>query len=85
MHHLGVAVTSQEIVFIFTSRLVGGSTNTSYRYKANTRYRPDYRQNNYIGVDHRAKREDTRQKRLAQMLVELEKGDVYMKMDCKKK
>lgn len=47
--------------------------------------RPDYQQNDYIGWITRAKRERTRQKRLAQMLVELEKGDVYMKMDWKKK
>ena len=47
--------------------------------------RPDYQQNDYIGWITRAKREETRQKRLAQMLVELEKGDVYMKMDWKKK
>ena len=47
--------------------------------------RPDYQQNDYVGWITRAKREDTRQKRLAQMLVELERGDVYMKMDWKKK
>ena len=47
--------------------------------------RPDYQQNDYVGWITRAKREETRQKRLAQMLVELEKGDVYMKMDWKKK
>ncbi len=47
--------------------------------------RPDYQQNDYIGWITRAKREETREKRLAQMLVELEKGDVYMKMDWKKK
>ena len=51
------------------------------RYRA----RPDYQQNDYIGWITRAKREETKQKRLAQMLVELEKGDVYMKMDWKKK
>jgi len=49
------------------------------------RARPDYQQNDYIGWITRAKREKTKQKRLAQMLVELEKGDVYMKMDWKKK
>ncbi|MBT3714396.1 MAG: YdeI/OmpD-associated family protein [Anaerolineae bacterium] len=46
--------------------------------------RPDYQQNDYIGWITRAKREETKQKRLVQMLVELEKGDVYMKMDWKK-
>jgi uncharacterized protein YdeI (YjbR/CyaY-like superfamily) len=49
------------------------------------RARPDYQRNDYIGWITRAKREETKQKRLAQMLIELEKGDVYMKMDWKKK
>ena len=44
------------------------------------RERPPYQQNDYIGWINRAKREETRQKRLNQMLDELEKGDVYMKM-----
>ncbi len=42
--------------------------------------RPPYQQNDYIGWITRAKREETQQKRLNQMLDELEKGDVYMKM-----
>lgn len=42
--------------------------------------RPPYQQNDYIGWITRAKRESTRQKRLDQMLSELERGDVYMKM-----
>ncbi len=42
--------------------------------------RPPYQQNDYIGWITRAKREATRQKRLDQMLAELEQGDVYMKM-----
>jgi uncharacterized protein YdeI (YjbR/CyaY-like superfamily) len=45
--------------------------------------RPPYQQNDYIGWTTRAKREATRQKRLAQMLDELERGDVYMKMEYK--
>lgn len=45
--------------------------------------RPPYQQNDYLGWITRAKREETRQKRLAQMLFELEAGDVYMKMDWK--
>ena len=45
--------------------------------------RPPYQQNDYVGWITRAKREETRQKRLAQMLFELEAGDVYMKMDWK--
>ena len=42
--------------------------------------RPAYQQNDYVGWITRAKRPDTRQKRLAQMLYELERGDLYMKM-----
>lgn len=44
------------------------------------RSRPAYQQNDYIGWITRAKREATQQKRLAQMLDELQRGDVYMKM-----
>lgn len=47
------------------------------------RARPPYQQNDYIGWINRAKRESTKQKRLGQMLAELEQGDVYMKMDWK--
>jgi len=43
--------------------------------------RPDYQQNDYIGWINRAKREETKQKRLNQMLEELDKGGIYMKMD----
>ena len=42
--------------------------------------RPAYQQNDYIGWITRAKLESTRQKRLNQMLDELKKGGVYMKM-----
>ncbi len=42
--------------------------------------RPPYQQNDYIGWITRAKTEDTRQKRINQMLDELERGGVYMKM-----
>jgi uncharacterized protein YdeI (YjbR/CyaY-like superfamily) len=42
--------------------------------------RPPYQQNDYIGWITRAKRIETQEKRLSQMLEELEKGDVYMKM-----
>ena len=42
--------------------------------------RPPYQQNDYIGWITRAKREDTRLRRLNQMLDELESGDLYMKM-----
>jgi uncharacterized protein YdeI (YjbR/CyaY-like superfamily) len=44
------------------------------------RSRPDYQQNDYIGWITRAKREETRQKRLKQMLDELANGGVYMNM-----
>ena len=43
--------------------------------------RPPYQRNDYIGWITRAVRPDTREKRLNQMLEELEQGDVYMKMD----
>jgi len=45
-------------------------------YKA----RPPYQQNDYIGWITRAKLPATREKRLNQMLDELEGGDRYMKM-----
>jgi uncharacterized protein YdeI (YjbR/CyaY-like superfamily) len=44
------------------------------------RSRPPYQQNDYIGWITRAKLESTRQKRLNQMLDELKRGNVYMKM-----
>ena len=44
------------------------------------RSRPPYQRNDYIGWINRAKREATKQKRLNQMLDELEGGKVYMKM-----
>jgi uncharacterized protein YdeI (YjbR/CyaY-like superfamily) len=42
--------------------------------------RPPYQRNDYIGWITRAKLPTTQQKRLEQMLEELAKGDVYMKM-----
>lgn len=42
--------------------------------------RPAYQQNDYVGWITRAKRPETQAKRLAQMLAELERGDVYMNM-----
>jgi uncharacterized protein YdeI (YjbR/CyaY-like superfamily) len=47
--------------------------------------RPDYQQNDYIGWITRAKREEAKQKRLAQMLDELEGGKLYMNMKWKKR
>jgi len=49
------------------------------------RARPPYQQNDYLGWISRAKLEVTRQKRMDQMLNELERGGVYMKMKWKKK
>jgi len=43
--------------------------------------RPPYQRNDYIGWITRAKRDDTRQRRIEQMLAELIAGDVYMKME----
>ncbi len=42
--------------------------------------RPAYQQNDYIGWINRAKRQETKDKRLQQMLDELERGGVYMNM-----
>ncbi|MBV7408605.1 YdeI/OmpD-associated family protein [Maritimibacter sp. DP1N21-5] len=42
--------------------------------------RPDYQRNDYLGWICRAKRAETREKRVAQMLDELARGGVYMKM-----
>ena len=44
------------------------------------RARPPYQQNDYMRWIARGKREETQQKRLAQMLEELVSGDVYMGM-----
>jgi len=44
------------------------------------RSRPPYQQNDYLAWMARAKRTETKQKRLEQMLDELRRGDVYMKM-----
>lgn len=42
--------------------------------------RPEYQQNDYIGWIESAKQQATKEKRLGQMLEELEVGGVYMKM-----
>ena len=44
------------------------------------RARPAYQQNDYVGWIGRAKRPETRQKRIDQMLDELAGGGLYMKM-----
>ncbi len=43
--------------------------------------RPAYQQNDYVGWINDAKKQETKNKRLKQMLDELEKGGVYMKMN----
>lgn len=42
--------------------------------------RPPYQRNDYLLWINKAQREETKQKRLAQMLEELESGGVYMRM-----
>ena len=42
--------------------------------------RPWYQRNDYLGWIDRAKRDETKRKRLQQMLDELRAGDTYMKM-----
>ena len=49
------------------------------------RSRPPYQQNDYIGWITGAKRPATQQKRLNQMLDELERGDRYMNMSYRPK
>jgi uncharacterized protein YdeI (YjbR/CyaY-like superfamily) len=49
------------------------------------RSRPPYQQNDYIGWINHAKREETKAKRLNQMLAELTNGDKYMKMPYQQK
>jgi uncharacterized protein YdeI (YjbR/CyaY-like superfamily) len=46
--------------------------------------RPAYQQNDYLAWIVRAKKEETRVKRLRQMIEELKKGDRYMHMYWKK-
>ena len=43
--------------------------------------RPRYQRNDYLGWIARAKRPETREKRIRQMLDELRSGGVYMKME----
>jgi uncharacterized protein YdeI (YjbR/CyaY-like superfamily) len=45
--------------------------------------RPAYQQNDYLGWINQAKRQATKEKRLRQMLDELEVGGVYMGMEHK--
>jgi uncharacterized protein YdeI (YjbR/CyaY-like superfamily) len=45
------------------------------------RARPRYQRNDYLGWIGRAKKPQTRDRRIAQMLEELDRGGVYMGMD----
>ena len=45
--------------------------------------RPPFQRNDYLSWILRARKDETRHKRLAQMLEELEDGDVYMKTTWK--
>lgn len=45
------------------------------------RNRPPYQQNDYLGWINSAKHQKTKEKRLHQMLDELEQGGIYMNMD----
>jgi uncharacterized protein YdeI (YjbR/CyaY-like superfamily) len=45
------------------------------------RSRPAYQRNDYLGWIAGAKRPETRRRRIEQMLDELERGGVYMKME----
>ena len=42
--------------------------------------RPPFQRNDYVGWIARARKEETRRRRLEQMLDELEEGDIYLKM-----
>ena len=51
-----------------------------HRQLAAYRDRPPYQRNDYIGWITKAKRPETRARRIQQMLEELARGDRYMKM-----
>lgn len=48
--------------------------------EADYRARPHYQRNDYLGWIAAAKQDETRRKRLAQMVAELKKGGLYMGM-----
>ena len=60
-------------------RLIRGNLMDAYRK------RPPYQQNDYLGWILKAKRPETREKRIAQMLEELRNGDKYMGMNYRAK
>ena len=49
------------------------------------RRRPPYQQNDYLGWILKAKRPETKEKRIAQMIEELRNGDKYMGMNYRDK
>lgn len=49
------------------------------------RQRPPYQQNDYLGWIARAKRPETKDKRIAQMIDELHSGDSYMGMSYRER
>lgn len=49
------------------------------------RARPPYQKNDYVWWVSSAKQQKTKEKRLNQMVQELKKGDVYMKMKWRQK
>ena len=55
------------------------------KHKVQIQYdqRPPYQRNDYIGWINRAKRPETRQKRIDQTISELKAGNLYMKMKWK--
>lgn len=53
---------------------------TRRKLMAKYRQRPAYQQNDYLGWIAQAKQPETRKKRLNQMLDELQKGGLYMRM-----
>jgi uncharacterized protein YdeI (YjbR/CyaY-like superfamily) len=53
---------------------------TGNKLMSKYKLRPAYQQNDYIGWIKRAKLPATKKKRLDQMMAELKKGNVYMKM-----
>ena len=55
--------------------------NFMHKYKS----RPAYQQNDYMLWINNAKKQSTKEKRMNQMLDELKRGNVYMKMKWKTK
>jgi uncharacterized protein YdeI (YjbR/CyaY-like superfamily) len=57
------------------SALAAGGLEDAYQA------RPPYQRNDYVGWINQAKRDETRRRRIAQMLDELRAGNVYMRME----